>query len=211
VDVANSRPKSPTPGTWPAWARRIVSFLVLFHGLAIFAVGLAVAPSSSLERGVADFVLPYLELTDQAHAHRYYSSEPPPTPVVQAHLQFDDGRPERMVRLPDRSLRPRLRYQRSLALANFLGMDAERLHNDEGYRNAVRDGHVRSVAESYAAHLCRTTPHCSSVTLTLQYHLIPGLDRYRAAQRPGSPPLDEEDEEFYTVPERIGEFPCKGL
>jgi hypothetical protein len=187
---------------WPAWARRLATAALLFHMTAIVAAALSVPPSSPLEQAIADQFAHYYELIDQGHAYRYYAPEPPPTPVVVARLEFADGRPDAEVRLPDRSLRPRLRYQRHLALANHMFAEFSGAPRDEQGR---RRGHW---AESYARHLCKTRG-CARVTLLAKVHLIPDLEQVRhALEHPGAPAVDLDAEEFYTTPERIGDYAC---
>ena len=92
--------------------------MLVFHLVAVISGGLAVPPSSVLERSIADVFTPYYGLADLGYAYRFYV-EPPPTPVVTATLRFGDGRPEETVRLPGRNVPgPRMRHQRQLALAN---------------------------------------------------------------------------------------------
>jgi hypothetical protein len=98
---------------------------------------------------------------------------------------------------------PRLRYQRQLALANHLTGDFQQA------RQATGDGERSAWARSYARHLARGRPGCSSVTLYTQAHLIPEPAQVLDAHRAGKP-FDLDAEEFYTAPERIGEFPCDG-
>lgn len=187
---------------WPPWARRVATAGLLLHMAAVVSLALASPPSSPLERWVADRFLGYAGMIDQGQAHRYYV-DPPPTPIVTARLRFGDGRPEREVRLPDPSARPRLLYQRQLALA---------YHLDQDFRAAQGDPHGprdSAWARSYARHLCEANPGCEGVALYVQLHLAPPLEQIRdAASRPGGTPLDPEAPEFYTTPERIGDFPC---
>src|SRR5262245_32584830 len=184
-------------GPWPLWARVVVSLILAIHIVAVVAGAMAVPPSSPLERSVADQFMGYYQFLDQGHAHRYYAPEPGPTPIVTARLRFADGRPEQILRLPDRSHRPRLLYQRELALANHLYADFEAARNDPHGR---RDS---PWAASYARHLCRTTSGCSGVSLYVQLHLIPPLERLGA---PPSTAPDADPEEFYTPPSRTGDF-----
>jgi hypothetical protein len=108
-----------------------------------------------------------------------------------------------VVRLPRRGLRPRLRYQRQLALAFHLFSDF-----DEA-RRVAGDGSRSRWARAYARHLAKAWPGCATVTLFAQMHLIPDPSRVQeAASTPGAPPLDLDAEEFYTAPERIGEYSC---
>jgi hypothetical protein len=195
---------------WSPWARRVVTAALLFHFAAVLAGALGAPPSSPLERAIADAFAPYHQVLDQGYSYRYYAPEPGPTPVVTAKIRFDDGRPEETVRLPERGVWPRLRYQRQLALANHLVSDFEEA------RSATGDGQQSVWARSYARHLARTrkAKGCASVTLYAQAHLIPDPGRVREALEHadgGSSPVDIDAEEFYTTPERIGEFPCDGL
>lgn len=186
------------PARWPAGARWLVSGLLAFHLASQLAVQFAAPPSSPLEQALAAPFGRYYDVFDLGHAYRYYAPEPGPTPVVTARLTFDDGRPEREIRLPDRSLGPRLRYQRHLNLANHLFNDAH-LGHDHG-----REGRGGSRwATSYARHLCRTNPGCKTVAIYAQRHLLPSLEM---VAREGMPDID--DERFYEVPVLIGEYSC---
>src|SRR5262249_16296186 len=108
------------------------------------------------------------------------------------------------VRLPRRGILPRLRYQRQLALANHLTDDFA------AARRATGDGSNSAWARSYARHLARARPGCASGTLFTQLHLIPDPPQVREALEQKRP-VDLDAEEYYTAPERIGEFPCDGL
>lgn len=186
---------------WPSWAKRIVTVWIVFQIASVLAAEFAGPPASPLERAVADRFTPYYQLVDQGHAHRYYA-DIPPTPIVTAELRFADGRPNQTIRIPDRSLRPRMLYQRHLALANTLAREA----------GAPRpEGEPPSTlwAQSYARHLGLANPGCSGVILRWQLHLIPSIDHLvAAATDPDAPPLNPDAEEFYTTPQRIGDFPC---
>jgi hypothetical protein len=196
-------PDSPVERSWPAWGRRLVSLALLAHIAAILAGAWAAAPSSPLERGVASIFAPYHQAIDQGYAYRYYAPEPGPTPVVTAQVHFENGRPDATVRLPERGTWPRLRYQRQLALANHLFEDFEAARAQTG------EGRLSRWARSYARHLGRTYPGSTSVTLFVQMHLIPDPERLRAAPAgPAAARVDLDDEEFYSTPERIGEYPC---
>jgi hypothetical protein len=193
-------------GNWPDWARRLVTIGLLFHIAAVVAGAVGVPPSSELERGVADLFTPYHDLVDQGYAYRFYA-EPPPTPVITATLQFGEGRPEKTIRLPGRSVSgPRMRHQRQLALANALFADVQ-----EAKRQA-RDGSLSRLARAYARHLCKTHPGCQTVTLHTQQHLLPDPQRVRAElTAPGHGRFDLFDESLFTTPEWIGDFACDGF
>jgi len=195
------RPFSPVD-RWPGWARGVVSAALLWHIGALLAGAVAASPSSPLERLAAAVFSPYNQLIDQGYAYRYYAPEPGPTPVVTATVRYGDGRAAATVRLPERGVRPRLRYQRQLALANHLAADFEEA------RRATGDGSRSHYARSYARHLAKARPGSRTVTLVVQSHLIPDPDRVRESLEAAGPALDLDADEFYTAPERIGEYPC---
>jgi hypothetical protein len=197
-------PQPGPAGGWPAGWRWVVSGVLAAHIAAVLAGALAAPPSSGLERTVADLFAPYYQVIDQGYTYRYYAPEPPPTPVVTATMHFGDGRPDEMVRLPERGVIPRLRYQRQLALANHLAA------NFAEARRMTGEGSRGVYARSYARHLAHSRAGCVTVTLHLQSHLIPDPRQVAEARARGTP-LDIDAEEFYTTPERIGEFACDGL
>jgi hypothetical protein len=96
---------------------------LLFHLIALGVATASAPPSSALERALSSAFGPYYDLMDQGYAYRYYAPEPPPTPV--GHRQGPvRGWPPRGRRPPATTgLRPRLRYQRQLALAFHLFSD----------------------------------------------------------------------------------------
>jgi hypothetical protein len=190
---------------WPRWARVVTSAAILWHGAGVLAGALGVPPSSELERRIADLFTPYFELFDFGYAYRFYS-EPPPTPIITATIEYRDGRDAEILRLPGREVAgPRMRHQRQLALANALAGDVQAAKEQVGDRSSSR------LAVAYARHLCANRPGCRSVTLRLQYHLTPEIDQVRqAAEQPGAPPFDLFAESLFTAPERIGDFACKG-
>lgn len=210
-----STPQGPETGSWPPWARRLVTVFLVFHLTAGLAGAFAVPPSSMLQRAAADRFLWYYQLADLGHTYRYYAPEPGSTPVVTATIQYADGRPEETLRLPQRGVLPRLRYQRQLALAYHLSADFRNSRHDhrpsEGLDHSHDGNQGQSAwARSYARQIARSHPGASVVTLFTQDHLIPDPGRVAASLARGEA-VDIDAEEFYTAPERIGEFPCEGL
>ncbi|HEU5117146.1 MAG TPA: hypothetical protein VFT74_10815, partial [Isosphaeraceae bacterium] len=110
----------PTPRPWPLGARVLASVTLGVHLLAMLSVALSGAPASSLEQRFSSLFAPYIDAINQGHVHRYYAPAPPPTPIALAEIRFGDAKPPRTIRIPDRSVRPRIRYQRQLALAYHL-------------------------------------------------------------------------------------------
>lgn len=190
-------------GSWPGWARGLVTAGLIYHMAAVASGALGVPPSSLLERRIADLFTPYHDLVDQGYAYRYYA-EPPPTPVITATLRFGDGRPAEVVRLPARSLSgPRMRHQRQLALANALFADFQDVKQRWG------DGNRSRLAGAYARHLYSTHAGCTEVTLYAQQHLIPDPQRVlEALAAPGAAPFDLFDEALFSSPEWLGDFTC---
>jgi hypothetical protein len=206
-DVFGTKRGGPlAPGLWPVWARVTASAALLFHFGAVLGGALGVPPSSLLEQSVADAFRPYHELMDLGYSYRYYA-EPPPTPVVTATFEFGDGRPEETVRLPGLAVPgPRMRHQRQLALANALSMAVREAKERTG------DASNSPLARAYARHLCLSRAGCRSVTLRLQYHLIPELEQVREAIRlPGAPRFDLFADSLFTTPEWIGDYACDGF
>jgi hypothetical protein len=206
IEAAQLAPSDSAPWSWPVWARVVVSVVLIFHIAAVLAGALGVPPSSPLEQSVAGWFTAYYDLVDLGYSYRYYT-EPPPTPVVTATIQFGEGRPDETVRLPGREVAgPRMRHQRQLALANALFMDVHEARERTGNASTSR------LARAYARHLCLTRTGCRTVTLHLQHHLIPDLDQVREATRlAGAPPFDLFAESLLTTPEWIGDYPCEGF
>lgn len=191
---------------WPVWLRIAVSAGLLLHFVAVVGGALGVPPSSLLERSVAEAFRPYHEFFDLGYSYRYYA-EPPPTPVVTAVLDFNDGRPQETVRLPGLNVAgPRMRHQRQLALANSLSMAVRETKERTG------DSSENSLARAYARHLCKTRPECRTVTLRVQYHLIPELEQVSEAIRStGARQFDLFADSLFTTPEWIGDYACDGF
>lgn len=200
-DAGGSR-QDRVPG-WPRWARIVVSLVVVYHLAAIVAGAVGVPPSSELERAIAEGFTSYYGMMDLGYSYRFYA-EPPPTPVVTATIQFADGRPEEVVRLPGREVAgPRMRHQRQLALANALFNDVQEA------RHRVRDASQSRLARAYARHLCRTRPGCRLVTIHVQQHLLADIREVRRVlDEPGARRFDLFAESLFSTPEWVGDYSC---
>jgi hypothetical protein len=186
---------------WPVWARAVLSIALVLHGAALLSGALAAADNASfIERSVANAFVPYHQLIDQGYTYRYYAPEPGPTPVVTAVIHYGTDRPDEEERLPGRGVWPRLRYQRQLALANHLFSDFARTRQEGGESLWAR---------SYARHLARIHPGAKSIALYLRMHLIPDPGRIAVESRDSK--IDLDADEYFTTPERIGEFACVDL
>ena len=187
---------------WPTWAKRLATAVLVFHVAAVLAGSVGAPPASPIEQSAANLFAPYHQLVDQGDAYRFYSTAFPPTPVIMATLHFKDGRDDQVVRIPDPATRPRLLYQRQLAMAHFLMEDFNR-ERDAG------DGSKSRWAHAYATYLGKSHPGCSSVTLRVESHLVPRLERVQDLLREsGNRPVNLQSDEFITAPERIGDYPC---
>jgi hypothetical protein len=190
-----------SPRVWPVWSRVVVSVVLLLHAAAILSGVFATPPASELERNLAEFFLPYNELIDQGYSYRYFAPEPPPTPILIAKLYDKQGRELRSVRIPERGVTPRQRYQRQLAVANAIASSVEQTRQDPRHS-------LPFWSTAFGKHLGRLDPSCARVRLFLEYHLIPNLQEIgsQLASEGRSPDLD--DPRFYSVPELIGDIEC---
>ena len=148
-------------------------------------------PSSELERDLAEVFGPYHRAIDQGVSYRYYSTAFPPTPVVTATLTFADGRPEKVVRLPERGPRPRLDVPAPARPGPRPDgrFRARRSRSTDEYPRGDALDRAGWAAAPFATHLCRSNPGCSSVTLRLQMHLVPRIERVRQLlETPGAGP-----------------------
>lgn len=186
-------------GGWSLGVRVAASLIIAFHCAALLAMSLAGAPSSELQRLVAEKFAPYAHLIHQANIHRYYAPAPPPTPVVTAEVVFAGRRPPITLRLPDRATRPRLVYQRQLALAFHLYSDFQQA------KNAPEGAQPSRWGASYGRHLLDVFPGSTKVTLRAQQHLIPNLMAPAEHRAPGRA-IDPDDPRFFTVPEMVGQY-----
>ena len=192
-----------SPVAWPVWARSVVSVMLVMHIAAVLSGAFAAAePASALERRIADVFFSYHQVIDQGYTYRYYAPEPGPTPVVTAKIHYSDGRPDEELRLPECGTWPRLRYQRQLALANHLNTEFAQAKMVTG------DGQNSHWGRSYARHIASSRPGAETVTLYLKMHLSPDL---REVSQDSGSTINLDAEEFYTTPERIGEYTCAGL
>lgn len=187
----------PKHAGWPRWVKGLVSIVLVWHLVAMLSVALRGLPSSVLEQEAASVFAKYAGLIGQDSVHRYYAPAPPPTPIAIAEIEDRDGT-SRKLRLPDRQTRPRLRYQRQLALAYHLFNDARRSAHWEG------GGQGSALAASYARHWFAIDPNAMRIVIRVQEHLIPDLVRLRESGKAAH--IKPDDERFYTVPEVVGEY-----
>jgi len=186
---------------WSPLARRLVSAALLFHCASVVAGVFGVPPFSNMQRGIKEFFLPYHEWLDQGYSYRYFAPEPPPTPILIAKLIDKDGRTLQEVRVPERGITPRMRYQRQLAVATALAIEVDQSRNSP-------DHPAPFWANSFAKSLGRRNPACVRVELFQEIHLIPDLGRIRDAILRGEKPPDLDAPEFYSARDKIGDYAC---
>lgn len=197
-----ANPAQPARISWPKWAKILASAAVIWQIGSVVAAELTSGPSSPLEQQVAHLFERHHQLTDQGSGHRFYS-DIYPTPILLAELRFSEGVPNRIVRIPDRSARPRMLYQRQLALAHSIFQDIRPML-------AAPDRQMSSTwAKSYARYLCRREPGCTGVTISLRMHRNPEPGHLIAAARGVVATLDLESDEFYDTTVLVGDFPCE--
>lgn len=188
--------------TWPVWVKLLASVAIAWQLASLLAAELGQEPASPLEHVIAEGFTPYYQLVHQGVGHRFYS-DIPPTPILLAELTFGDGRPSKTIRIPDRSRRPRILYQRELAIANEVSRGVEPSLHDPTLPMDTRS------AQAIAHHLCRREPGCSGVSIFLQWHDNPTpYQLIEAATTRGAPAVNSDSEMFYSLPRRIGDFSC---
>ncbi len=200
---SESREASPRP--WPVAGKVAVTVILVIHLGGVFIGALAGGGSPSpLWTTLADPYRFYFEALDLGYAYQFYS-RPGPTPIALARLTFRDGS-EQTLRLPGPEVRPRIRYQRQLALAYHLHQDALALERARAQDPGIT---LRSwVAESYARHLLETTPESVEVELAYQMYFVDIAEVLQRLNEPGSRgSVDLSGEEFYSEPVIIGVYP----
>jgi hypothetical protein len=169
---------------------------LLFHFTALVVFESAF---STLEMDLSEWFWGYIGLINQDYTHRYFAPNPDPSAaVVVADLTFGDGRPPLELRLPDHSVRPRIRYVRQLALVWHLTREVRR--DSAGERPMW--------AQPFARHLCRTNPGCVRVKLAWQEHLMPPLKAAYLAVA-GGHGLELDSMDFLGPLQPLGEFSCQ--
>lgn len=201
--MANLAPFPETSGKpWPLGAKVVCSAAIAWQLASLLAAELGQEPASPLEHAIADRFTPYYQLVDQGVGHRFYS-DIGPTPILLVELTFADGRPSKKIRIPNRSTRPRILYQRELAIANEVSRGVEPSLHDPTLPMDTRS------AQAIAHTLCRREPGCSGVSIFLQMHYNPTpYELIEAATTPAAPAVNSDSETYYSINRRIGDFPC---
>ncbi|GAC1334002.1 MAG: hypothetical protein NVSMB14_01000 [Isosphaeraceae bacterium] len=191
--------------TWPAWAKGIASAVLLFHITAIFVTEAGEMPSSEAEQELALRFAPYVNFINQHNTHRYYSPQPGPTPTLLFRIHYkDEKRTDETIRIPDPSVRPRIRFQKQLAIAENVSFEY----------GIVKDSLLGAKSPTemlypayFARRLCKTHPGAASVEVILRIHNFPPPQvAYKAAAESGT--LDLDQDEFYAPAVTLGVYPC---
>lgn len=135
-----SRPPWAPPGAGSRVLRWGINLCVILHFSAILAAaGSSVWPTSGYVIAIWSTFRPYLQTLFLNHGYNFYAPDIAPSTI----LDFEATRPDGTVvsgRLPDRSIWPRLLYQRHYLLMEHMGIAPEGFH--------------RAYHRSYANHLC---------------------------------------------------------
>ncbi len=194
--------KTRTSRGWPNGAKQLVTVLSLGHLGAIIAGAFAPPPSSPLQQQIADQFRGYHRLVDQGYSYRFYTNGAPPTPILYATIDFGSEQPSETIRIPDRTThRPRLRFQRHLAIAYHVTLDSQAAPRDDQGNSQSR------WAQSVARYLCQSHPGCESVTLFVQDHRNPSPGELVEAATNGQS-IDVDDPRFDGPRRQIGVYRC---
>ena len=116
-----------------------INLCVVLHFSAVLAAAGSVGLTSGYVLAVWKFFHPYLQMLSLNHGYSFFAPEPSPSTI----LDFEAIRADGTVvsgRIPDRSIRPGLLYQRHFLLTEHMGIGPEE------YQHAYY--------RSYATHLC---------------------------------------------------------
>jgi hypothetical protein len=127
----NSKPKdrdaATSAGPWRQSIRILVSLLLIGHITAVFMPPFAFQTSpirglgSPLAETAMSVLAPYIDAVYLNHGYAFFAPDPGPSHLLRARLEYTDGRPPRVVTLPDRQTHwPRLMYHRHFMLSEHL-------------------------------------------------------------------------------------------
>lgn len=149
--------------------RRVISFLLVAHLLAIASAPLAMEPSSLPARKVFGFFRPYLDAAFLNHGYHFFAPEPGPSHLIRYELSFSDGRTEVGLFPDPEKQRPRLNYHRHFMLSEF----ANQLAVNDSQQAALHE-----LSRSLARHLM-SERNAQSASLYLRRHYIPTPQQVR--------------------------------
>jgi hypothetical protein len=135
----------------------------VWHFSAIVAAAASAGPTSGLILTAWKVFRPYLQALYLNHGYNFFAPEPNPTTLLDFEAERADGTVVHG-RIPDRSIQPRLLYQRYLLLTEHIGIAPLALQ-EHWYR-------------SYARHLCHRYG-AAQIKLTRLTHYPPTMEMVR--------------------------------
>ena len=161
--------KTPSTG-WPAWARGVVSILVVWHLFVVFIMALSNAQSSAVVVSIAQStpVKAYADPLYLNHGYGFFAPDPPSGRLIEYTLFDKAGNTIETRRFPSRREHwPRLLYHRYMMLADQ--MDA--------VRGEYADRRKIFLLHRFAWQLLRENPEAERVTVRRKIHsLTPRLE-----------------------------------
>ena len=166
-DLPQNGQRHDTPSSF---VRRLASFAIVLHLIAIASAPLAVAPASLAGQTVAGWFQPYTDAAYLNHGYHFFAPEPGPSHLIRYEVEFADGRQQGGV-FPDSERHwPRLNYHRHFMLTEY----ANRLAVDPS-----RQESLDTLSRSFARHLL-DAHHAQRVRLFLRRHYIPSPEQVSA-------------------------------
>lgn len=181
---------APSSSGWsPVW-KIVVSALLAFHVFAVFLFPMAAASSGSPSIGpTADWLRPYAAGLYLDHGYAFFAPNPGPSHLVEYRLEFDDGRPPIVGRLPDLKQHwPRLWYHRHFMLAEHLNaayappQPPPEASPEELERWRLARNHYERHVRAFQEHLLDAYD-ADRVTLVRLEHLIPSPNAFAEGKR----------------------------
>ncbi len=160
-----------------------INLAVVLHFSAILAGAGSVLAAPGYVRAIWEVFQPYLQCLSLNPSYNFFAPEPSPAHILEFEIIRADGTIVHR-RLPDLSIRPHLRYERHLLLAEHIGISPISDHNY--YR-------------SYARHLCEEYG-ASKVRVTHLLHYPSTMEMVKSGIRLDTPLSFEEIDR--------GEFAC---
>lgn len=127
-----TEPASMHTATMSRTTKIVLSVLLVFHLAAVFLPPFQFASSNGAREGspfasmLGAWLTPYVDAMYLDHGYFFFAPNPGPSHLLEARLQFADGRAPTVIRLPDADAHwSRLLYHRHFMLSEQLNMDLE--------------------------------------------------------------------------------------
>ncbi len=164
--AAKPKPASEIVG-WPAWARGLVSLLLVWHLAAIFLAPFSQPPTSRLVAFLAQnpVVRAYTDPLYLNHGYSFFAPEPGPGHVIEYTLFDSTGNQLETSRFPSkREQWPRLNYHRFMMLADQL---------DAFPSEELREPRAKYMLTNYALQILREHPTADRAIARRLVHFMP--------------------------------------